>query len=167
MSEHNYMNLFFKENLKNRPQDFIINEDELNKTIAKTVAASQALHAKNDASKPKPDLRKEYNQLRKQLFDLQQYAKGAETYANNKAGEVKHRESLINDLLKQKKEAIASGNLGQERFLEHQIVLIETELIDAKIEFNRAKHQSSNAARGLKAFDGHERIAELAKILAV
>jgi hypothetical protein len=69
-------------------------------------------------------------------------------------------------LLVKKKVAAAENNLQYERRLENAVVTLETELHDAKIEFNRAKTQSTNAARGLKAFDGYEAIAALKKILS-
>lgn len=109
----------------------------------------------------------EYNRLRQQLYDLQQQAKNAEVFCNNKADGVKGLEQRINDLLRKKKQAIAEGHLGDERNCEHQLQQLETELIDAKQEFTQAKHWSVQAARALKAFDGQERIAALKKELAL
>jgi hypothetical protein len=113
-----------------------------------------------------PDLRKEYNSLRARLYGLTQDAKNAEVYANTQADEVRGLEARINTQLVLKKKATAEGNLQYERNLEHGIITLETELHDAKIEFNRAKTQSTSAARGLKAFDGYETIAALKKQLA-
>ena len=111
---------------------------------------------------PEPEAaRPEYNRLREQLYNLQQQAKNNEVYCNNKADAVKGLETRINDLLKSKKQAVAEGHLGQERSYEHQLQQLETELVDAKEEFTKAKHWSGQAARVLKAFDGHVRIAEL------
>ena len=121
---------------------------------------AERLAARDIAQPPKPQpARAEYNQLRKELFAAQEWAKNAEIYCNDRAGTVKLLEQRITDLLKQKKAAIDSPLA--ERNFENQIQLLETELLDAKTEFNRARHQSNYAARGLKAFGGHERIAEL------
>lgn len=132
--------------------------------VEQTQAALRAARDKANPPKPEP-VRVEYNRLRKQLFDLQQHAKNMEIYCNEQAGKVKLFEQRITDLLKQKK-AVADNPL-HERFCEHQIQTLETELLDAKTEFNRAKNQNSNAARGLRAFDGHARIAELKKELGL
>ena len=152
--------LFVTENLKNRPQDFVID-------IEKVEEAGKKMRAARDAANPpKPEpARAEYNRLRQQLFDAQRWAKDAEIYCNDQAGNVRLLEQRINDLLKKKKQAIAEGKLGDERICEHQLQLMETELIDAKQEFHRATRQSAQAARALKAFDDHERIAELKKQL--
>lgn len=111
---------------------------------------------------PEPEpTRAEYNRLRQQFYDLRQQAKNAEVHCNNKADEVKGLEERINDLLRKKKHAVAEGHLGQERLCEHQLQQLEKELVDVKDEFSKAKHWSTQAARALKAFEGHERIAVL------
>jgi hypothetical protein len=112
-------------------------------------------------------VRVEYNRLRQQQFNLQQTTKGAEVFCNNKADAVKGLEQRINTLLTEKKQAIAAGHLGQERKCEHQIQLLETELIDAKEEFSKAKHWSTQAARALKEFKFNQqgRIEELKAVL--
>lgn len=114
------------------------------------------------ANPPKPEpARVEYNRLRQQLYSLQQTAKSAETSCNNKADHVRGLEQRINDLLKRKQKAHTDGHLGDERICEHQIQLLENELLDAQEDFLKAKHWNSQAARALKAFDGHARLAEL------
>ena len=126
----------------------------------------QTREAREKANPPKPEpMRVEYNRLRQQLYGLQQQAKNAEVYRNNKADVVKGLEYRINDLLRHKKQAIVEGHLGQERVCEHQLQRLETELVDAKEEFNKAEHWNAQAARALKAFDGHGRIAELKLLL--
>jgi hypothetical protein len=161
MSEFSSFPLFVKTNLETRPQDFIVTDA----AITKIEQAQAVRRAAEDKAKPPEPLRVEYNRLRRELYDKQQYAKHTEIYCNEKAGSVKHFEQSINDWLKQKKAAVEVGHLGQERFCEHQVELLEAELLDAKIEFNRAKHQSANAARALKAFDGYARIKQLEKEL--
>ena len=158
MSEHNLAGLVFADNLKRNPDimGHITNPEALNKQLAASAKERAALNAKNDAARPS-EPRKEYNQLRKELFTAQEWAKNAEIYCNDRAGTVKLLEQRITDLLIKKKGA----NPLEERNYEHQIQLLETELFDAKTELNRAALQSSRAGRGLKAFSGHARIAEL------
>lgn len=164
MSEHSYAGLVFKQNLERNPglMDHVFDHESVNKRTTATIQAAQDLDAKNAQLKVEP-VRVQYNTLRKQLFDLQEWAKHAEIYCNSKAGEVKQLERRITDIIKQKKAAV--DNPRAERNFEHQIQLLETELLDAEKEFKRAKIQSGNAARGLKAFDGHQRIKELKKEL--
>jgi len=158
--ELNYAGMAFAENLKRNPDlmEHVTNPEKLNAQLAASAKERQKLHEKNTAAKPS-EPRKLYNSLRKELFDRQEWAKNAEIYCNTKADTVKHFEGLIADLIKQKKAAV--NNPLHERALEHQIELLETELLDAKQEFHRAKHQSTNAARALRDFTGHQRIAEL------
>lgn len=133
-----------------------VNFDELSTMHKATIAMREKLNP------PEPEAaRPEYNRLRQQLYDLQQSALNAEVYCNNKADAVKGLETRINDLLKEKKQAVSDNHLGQERKCERQLTQLEKELVDAKEEFNKAKHLSGQGARALKAFDGHARIAEL------
>jgi len=158
MSQENYYGLAIRETMRTNPETLIIDEQKLSKQLGEVAKAQQALDVKNAAAKPS-EPRKLYNSLRKELFDRQQWAKNAEIYCLTKADTVKHFEGRISDLITQKKAAV--NNPLHERALEHQIDLLETELLDAKKEFNRAKHQSTNAARALRDFTGHQRIAEL------
>jgi hypothetical protein len=164
-SSHNYFEMASRETIRQNP-DLFGTAESLVEAARKASVAAQALHTLNDASKP-TDLRKTYNDLRKQLYDLQQQAKHTEIFCNNKAGDVKHFEERIAILLRDKKKADEAGELGHARMLEHQIVNLETEVLDAKKEFDRAKKQSTYATRALKAFTGHEAIAELKKQLAL
>lgn len=138
------------------PKLMTVDFDELTTRHKATVAMREKLNP------PEPEgARPEYNRLRQQLYDLQEQAKGAEVYCNNKADAVRGLETRINDLLKEKKQAVSENHLGQERKCEHQLTQLEKELVDAKEDFNKAKHWSGQAARALKAFVGHARIAEL------
>ena len=120
------------------------------------------------ANPPNPEpVRVEYNRLRQQLYSLQQAAKGAEVFCNNKADAVRGLEERINVLLNKKKQATEAGHLGDERMYEHQLQLLETELIDAKEEFTKAKRWSVQAARVEKEFKFNQqaRIEELKALL--
>ncbi len=157
----NYMTLIHNRNKTESPEDIA--------TIAACNKATKAAHAlrKLNADKKSPDLRKEYNRLRQELFGFQQWAKNTEIYLGTQAGLVNQLTERIESLLRLKKKAATEGNLGQERTLEHQIVSCEAELVDAKVEFTRATHQSTNAAQALKGFTGYEQIKELKKQLAL
>jgi predicted RNase H-like nuclease (RuvC/YqgF family) len=134
----------------------------------KVEEAAKKARATRDAAAPPPDkkdLQKEYNRLRQQLFDLKQNAKGFEQRTNDAAGNVELFEQRIDDLLKLKKAATAADNLRGVRFYEHGIQQLENELADAKEDYEKNHRWSAQAARALKAFDGHGRIAELKAIL--
>jgi chromosome segregation ATPase len=154
--------LFYKENLRTRPQDFIVNDA----TVAQVEQTAKKMRAERDAAAPPPgkaDLHKEYNQLRQKLFDLRQDAKTFEQRTNDADGNVRLLEQRINDVLKEKKSAVAENNLRGERTYEQTIQRLEVELVDAQEEFEKNKRWSVQAARALRAFDGHARIAELKK----
>jgi len=165
MSEYSALNLIFKTERDKHPDWFTITDESIRQVEQRQKELRAVRHKAHVDSHPPVPLRPEYNRLRKELFDLQQHAKHTEIYSNEQAGRVEVIESRITDLLKQKKAAVGAGHLGQERFCEHNIQLLETELIDVRVEFNRARNQSTFAARGLKAFDGYARIAELQKEL--
>jgi hypothetical protein len=114
---------------------------------------------------PHSDHRKEYNQLKQKLFELKQDAKAYEIRTNEAAGQVRLVEQRINEALKLKKAAVADGNLRGERTYEHAIQSLEAELVDAQEQFEKNKRLNAQAARALKAFDGHARMAELKKQL--
>lgn len=109
----------------------------------------------------KEDLHKEYNQLRQTLFNLKQDAKCFEIRTNDAAGNVRLVEQRISDALKLKKAASAEGNLRGERSAEQAIQRLETELVNAQEAFTKNRNWNTQAARALKAFDGHARIEEL------
>lgn len=158
-----YLGLVFKHNLATRPQDFVITDESV-KQIEQNQATRRAQEDKERVPS-QADFRKEYNQLRQRLFDLNQNAKCFEIRTNEAAGKIRNLEHRITEALKQKKAAADAGNLLGERNSEHAIQRLETELLDARQEFANNKRWSVQAARVLKAFDGHERIAELKAIL--
>jgi hypothetical protein len=163
MSQGNYLGLSFAANLKAHPDWFDQSAEAVNAAANKGTAFAHAVRKLNETAKP-IELHKEYNRLRQDLFNFQEWAKHSEIYCNDKAGEVKLLETRVTDLIKQKK---AATNPILERRLEQALVTLETELADVKSEFKRAKTQSTNAARALKGFNGHEAIAALKKELAL
>ncbi|MGE5052910.1 MAG: hypothetical protein ACM3WP_01995 [Acidobacteriota bacterium] len=163
MSQENFAGLLFKTNLEKHPEVFTINESDLSR-IEQNQAQRRAQQEK-DNPPAKADLRKEYNQLRQKLFDLQQNAKCFEIRTNESAGKIRLIEERITDLIRLKKNAVAMGNLRGERTYEQSIERVEGELGNAQEEFTKNKHWSAQAARALKEFDGHGRIEELAVLL--
>ena len=113
----------------------------------------------------KADLRKEYNQLRQRLFDLQQNARAYEIRTNEAAGKVRLLEQRISEALKLKKAAAEAGNLRAERNYENATQTLESELLDAQDDYTKNKRWGLQAARALKDFNGHARIAELKETL--
>src|SRR5262249_9294169 len=78
---------------------------------------------------PKPEgPEAELRGLRNQLFCLTERAKSTETYTNNKAGEVRLLEQQLTTAIRQKKEAVATGNDLAERYCERAIQRCEKEL---------------------------------------
>lgn len=148
-----YLGLYIKENLKNRPEDFIINEDEVNAKIAKTLKACQALQAKNATAKsdPKQPLREEYNKLVNDHFNLKQWVRSCETRVNESAGQIRNDEQRLNSLLIQKTKM--ESPTGQ-RTIENAIVRVEDEIAEEKTKYNKLRTENLNAVKALKAFDG-------------
>lgn len=109
---------------------------------------------------------KELAGLRRELFNLTERAKSCETFANNKAGEVKLREQWLAEAINKKKEAVANGNERAERNYEHSIQRLESELADSEKEFHRARKVSLGAANDLKNWPHRERVKELEQSLA-
>ena len=108
--------LFYKENLRTRPQDFIITDE----TVRQIEATAKKMRAERDAAIPPPgkaDLRKEYNQLRQKLFDLTQDANTYEQRAMDAAGNIRLLEQRFNEALKLKMAAAGEGNFRGERYL--------------------------------------------------
>jgi DNA repair exonuclease SbcCD ATPase subunit len=163
MSEHNYFALTVKAQLEKDPSVLTVTDGDI-KRIEQNVAKLRAQRDKE--SKPgKADLQREYNQLRQTLFNLKQDAKCYEQRCNDAAGKVRILEQRITDLIKLKKDASAENNLRGERTHEQGIQRLEAELLDAQEEFEKNKRYSGQAARALKAFDGHARIEELKCVL--
>src|ERR1700752_5060890 len=73
--------------------------------LDKKAADNRAEAAKLNPPQLEP-ARIEYNRLRQRLYDLQQAAKNAEVFCNNKADAVRGLEQRINVLLTKKKQAI-------------------------------------------------------------
>ena len=163
MSEHNYAGMAFKANLEKDPSLMTID-------LEKIEAHQKQVRAQRDAAAPptsKPELRKEYNALRQQLFNLQQNAKALETRTNESADKIHLLEQRLNEALKLKKEASEAGNLRGERTYERQAETLETELLDAQEEYGKNKIWNAQAARAVREFkfNQNERIAELKAIL--
>ena len=134
----------------------------------KVEEAAKKMRAKRDAAAPPPgkeDLHKEYNQLRQQFFNLRQNAKCFEVRTLDAAAKVRLLEVRINETLKLKKDAAEAGNLRGEYTYEHQVQMLDAELVDAQEDFENNKRWSGQAGRALKAFDGHGRLAELKALL--
>jgi hypothetical protein len=148
--ERNYMEMYFAENLKNRPEDFMFTD----KGLAEFEENMKRMRAKRAAANPiKPEpAQQELNRLRGQLFNLQQYAEGIEQKVNDQAGTVQLFELRITEALKTKKQYEESGNLMGARTVEYHIQKLESELADAREVFVKDQHYSVGAARSLRTW---------------
>ncbi len=160
MSQHSYLPLAFKAEREKNPEAFTITDADITRN-EQAQAKRRAEMEKINPPKPVP-ARQEYNRLRQELFSLKQSAQGCETRVNNIAGEVHLLEERITGLIKKKK---ATENPLAERTCEHQIQLLETDLLDAQERLIKAKRDNTLTVKALKNFDQHERIAELKKQL--
>jgi chromosome segregation ATPase len=167
MSEHNYAGLLFKANIEKHPEVFTINDE----TVADVEKRAKEQRAERDKLNPAmagqhvETARQEYNRLAGQLFGLTQEAKSLEIRVNEAAGQILLLEKRIGDVLKSKKQYESDGNLLAARNAEHGIQQIENELAFAKANYEKQRAYNRAAARALKSFDKHERIAELKAIL--
>ncbi len=161
MSQHNYAGLAFKDLLENHPE--VLDLTGLDAKINATTKASQALHAKNDAARtdPRQELRKEYNRLLNERFNLKQHAQGAENRVNESAGQIRNDEQRLTFLLNEKAKTESPKGL---RNIERSIVDLEEALANEKQKYNRLRTENMNAAKGLKAFDDARLVALKAEL---
>ena len=167
MSEHNYAGLAFKENLENHPEMYdLTGLDEKPKATQQQIAARDAANKLQRETKLGiNEPRAIYNRLRKELFDLQEQARGAETRVNNEAVTVRMYQSQIEDLLKRKKKAIADGALGEERNIERRLLAEENDLLDSRERLLKLQRNNHCAVRALKDWQtaNGAQLAELQK----
>jgi len=156
MSEHNYFGLAAKVAINKRPEDFIVNVAEVEAKCAKTRKERAVLNQPEAVP-----ARVEYNKLRQTLFNLIAEAKNTEIRTTHQTAEVRHIETVISDLLRNKKVSTAELRLGDERSYEHRLVVAESELKAAREALVDWQRANSAAARNLANFDGKARLAEL------
>ena len=160
MSEHNYAGMAFKANLEKNPDLMTVDVAK----IDQSQKTRRDWEAKNNPPKPEP-VKVEYNKLRKQLFDLQQCAKGSEVRVNDAVATVRHFEVIITNLLTQKKAATTDGRLGDERGCEHLLVAAESDLQNARENLAKWQKENSATARELRTWqaDNGARLTALEK----
>jgi hypothetical protein len=146
------------------PSLMVVDMEELAQKHKEHLAQRDKLNPKMAGEGPEPPAA-ELRGLRNMLFCLTERKKSTETYTLNKGGELKLIEQNLNDAIARKKAATKAGNNLAERNHEHAIRSLEAELVEAKKEFGRARNVSAQAARDLKDFPHHVRIAELEKIV--
>ena len=111
---------------------------------------------------PKPqNPYEEYRQLRGRLYQLEQAVEHSTTYFTNIEGNVALLQQNLQHTERSKNQALNVGNVRSERNTDHTIARLKEELFDVQKDFRRAKNNKERAAEALKAFDQHERIAEL------
>ena len=161
MSEHNFAGLAFKDLLEKHPEMFDLTG--VPEKIAKTIKDTQALDAKNAAARtdPKKELRKEYNRLLNEHFNLKQQAQGAENRVNESAGQIRNDEQRLTILLNEKAKTESPKGLY---YIERSIVKLEEELTNEKQKYSRLRTENLNAVKALKAFDGARLVAVKAEL---
>lgn len=162
-TEGSYLGLYIRDNLEQRPQDFILN-------VADFEAASKKRREDElKANPPKPEpVRVEFNRLRGELFRLKQNAHSMETRVNNTAGNIKQHEQSINSACKEKKQYEDSGNLRAARAVEHTIQQLENELAEYRERFVKEQRANTGDARALRDWqtENGPRLKELEKEVA-
>ena len=96
--ERSYMEMFFAENIKQRPQDFMFTDKNLPE-FEENMKRMRAERAAANPIKPEP-AQQELNRLRSQLFGLQQNAKSYEQRVNDVAGNVHEFERRLTVMLR-------------------------------------------------------------------
>jgi septal ring factor EnvC (AmiA/AmiB activator) len=151
--------------MKPDPALITVDFSKLDDLAKKSRDAQNAADKKNPpiyVEKP-PSTRKEYESLRKQLFDLEQNAQGAEIRLKQCTDDIAHYEQQIIDLQKQKKNA----NPMWERSLEKRIQYHEESLQAAQRALNNRRQQNTRAAESLRAWPHRARLVELKEQLNI
>jgi hypothetical protein len=169
MSEHNYAGLAFKDQLEQHPEVFDLTG--LTEKINATTKAAHERHAANDLARDTKrginTPRAIYNKLRKELFDLQEQARGAGTRLNNAAADEREFQSRVEALLIRKKKAVVDGALGEERCIERGLLAQENELLDSRERLLALQRDNQRAVRALKDWEAAHgaQLADLQKIV--
>ena len=163
MSEHNYFALTVAAQMEKDPSVFEFDIKKFEENAAKMRAARDA------ANPPKPEPAKfELDNLKKQLWNLENYAKACATKVDNEEANVKHFEAVVAEHCKAKKNADSAGQWGEARKQENLITRAEVDLQECREQLVKLQGYSVNAARGLRTWQQEQgaRLAELQKEIA-
>ena len=152
MSEHNYFGLTVRAQMEKDPSVFSLDglDEKLKETQKKIAAVDAANKLQRDTTTGVNSPKAIHNRLRKELYDLQEYTKATETKVNNEADNVREFQNRVEVLCEAKKAAIAAGQLGKERNIEHRIEMVEDELLDSREKLTRIQKDNHRAVRALK-----------------
>src|SRR3984885_7642109 len=148
MTQHSYLPLAFKTNLEKHPNDFVVTDATCAEVEQRQKKHRAAMAKLNPVMGLPPNV--ELTALRKQLFDLQQNAKGCENRVNNEAGNVRLLEERVNTAIKHKQTEEGRGNLLGARSYERQSDALEVELLDARERLFKKQRFNSAAVRELR-----------------
>jgi hypothetical protein len=162
--EANYMSIMAAGELAKNPDLMKQDVETISAACNKAAAEQREIAAKNAARKPKTPATAEYDGLRRQKFALTEEVKNTETYTSTMTDQARGTNERAAVLLKRKMAARAAGQIHDERHLENQVRVLETDVAEYEknAENGRKAHQRAKAA--LAGFD-HARLAELEKEL--
>ena len=159
------MLLAFRQNLKERPQDFIITDEDHSTERKENYCP---LQEDGSANPPKPqNTYEEYKQLGARLYQLKRELEYLTTRSEQLAGNVSLIESNLETTEANSKAASSAGNFRGEDSYKVSAQRLKGELADTKEELRKARIYKERAKEALEAFDQHERIAELQKELGL
>jgi hypothetical protein len=127
--KQNYMEMFFADNLKKNPQDFMFTDKNLPE-FEETMQKRRAADAAANPTKPVSHY-EEYKQLRGRLHQLEQYAANTAIYFTGIAGSITLIEKNIKNAEQEKQYAFRAGNNVAERNWENALPRMKDELADA------------------------------------
>lgn len=150
MSQENYFALTVRAQMEKDPSVFEFDLKKFEEQQKKMLAARDARFAADNPLDPHTELRKEYNRLLNDHFNLKQWVRGCEVRVNESAGQIRNIEQRINSKITEKQ--ATESPLGQ-RNHERAIVNLEGELAEAKEKFEALRKENVQAVRQLKTFD--------------
>ena len=144
--ESNYLALAFKQNLKERPQDFIITDEDIQQNEKRTIAHCKKMAAANP---PKPqNTYEEYKQLRARLYQLKQELEYVTTRSEQLAGNVSLIESNLETAEANSKTASSAGNFRGEDSYKVSAQRLKGELADTEGRVAKGENLQRASERG-------------------
>jgi len=162
VSDHNYFGIAAKANLEKTPDLMTVDLP----AIEAKAAEHRAKMAELNPPKEVP-AKEEFSKLRKQLYDLQQSAQGAEVRLKDARETVIHWEQAVSSLLKKRQAASIAMELGNMRGYEHNLVAAETDLELAKEHLAKWKKEHTQVGQTLRSWqtENGARLKELEKLV--
>jgi hypothetical protein len=157
MPVFDYSQLMMIAEIKKNPEIFApLTEEQIAENSNKVAAKARVRDELNAAARDEnaSGHATKYNELRNQLFTLQQNAKATETLVNITVDKIRHHEERIGKLKELAK--AATTNPHEERMYLHQLKLEQGYLADAQDELFKARKRNSESVKALRQFDQKE-----------